>query len=396
MNNSDKGPYCIIFESSFTGHRSSYIKYLMEHISAKEHLHHKYLFVLDVGMEKLLGPSATSKVYKIRYYKFPKEAKYYVKRTFKEWKMIQNIFSDFPGLREFIFMEVDTYLILLLSRPFSKLSLNVKGILFQPYIHFKGISSSPTFALRKIWKNKILQRVAISRNPNLKRLFVLNDKKGVLLLNDALKPIFKNLPDPIAKESVKVEESFEENIISKYKLNSGKKNLLVFGSIDDRKNLLRILEALIQLPEKWREQINLVIAGKLLDSVRKDYLEAIARTQKFISINFNDSFVKEKEREVVFKYANLVLIPYVRFYSASSVVGHAIAHKKNLIGPNKGLLARIIEENNLGKVVNPESIIELMSAISEMLENPGSITYNNEELLDEYDPENFSNILLNS
>ncbi|MEO6221495.1 MAG: hypothetical protein ABIO81_13765, partial [Ginsengibacter sp.] len=123
-------------------------------------------------------------------------------------------------------------------------------------------------------------------------------------------------------------------------------------------------------------------------------IEHIEKYKDEISIAYNDDFVKGAEREIIFKNCDLVLMPYINFYSASSVVGHAICYNKNIIAPKKGLLAKIVQSNRLGINVDPNNVSEIKDAIIELLNYSGNYKYNGQALIEEYDPSNFSKSIL--
>jgi glycosyltransferase involved in cell wall biosynthesis len=320
--------------------------------------------------------------------------RFHVIRSFQEWNIVKRVLAKYPGLQEIIFMEIDSFLFLISSREFRRFKLKIKGILFQPYIHFQEIKGGPSFHFRKIWKNFIIQKYSLLVNRHVKKLFILNDKQGVKVLNNKLKNLFGNIPDPIDIQHIEIDPAFKKTITTKYQIDDSKKNLLVFGSIDNRKNLHTIIEALLLLPKEVKQNIHLIISGKFNKDCRSKYLKTIQKAQEDISISYNDDFVKAPERETLFEYCDLVLMPYINFFSASSVVGHAIAHNKNIIGPDKGLLAKIIRDNKLGLNVNPHCKHEIRDAIEKIIGNPNDFKFNGEQLIKEYDPAHFSELLL--
>jgi glycosyltransferase involved in cell wall biosynthesis len=89
-------------------------------------------------------------------------------------------------------------------------------------------------------------------------------------------------------------------------------------------------------------------------------------------------------------------MPYINFYSASSVLGHAISHNKNVVAPNKGLLGKTVKESNVGIVVDPSNPEDIKQAIIDLLSKPSKFNYDSNALIEEYSAVNFSkSILLN-
>ena len=211
-----------------------------------------------------------------------------------------------------------------------------------------------------------------------------------------VKNIFYNLPDPIESDIKITDSNTVNNIVRKYAIDKRKKNLLVFGSIDERKNLFNIIDALRLLPIELKRDIHLVIAGKLENNVREKYLSYIKKYKDEISIAYNDGFVNAEEREPLFEKCNLILMPYINFFSASSVLGHTIIHNKNVVVSDKGLIGRIVKEHRIGIAVNTSSPESIKNGICELLINNKNYQYDSKALVNFYSPENFcKTILLN-
>lgn len=396
MNDTTSGKLTAIFESNFTGHRSMYISHLMRYINDSSFLHHKFIFILPKGMRGMLGVLVDSSKYTLEFVEFQRTKSNSVLRSFEEWKWLRDAIKKYPEINRIIFMEVDSYLILIASSRFKKLGLKVIGILFQPYIHFKEIKGGLDFQLRKIWKNFLFQKYALVRNKNIEQLFIINDTESISILNRRLKEIFNNIPDPIETHKQDLDESFVRHILKKYHIDDKQKNLLVFGSIDARKNLKTIIDALLLLPADIRGNVHLIISGKFAPDIRTSYLNYIEKHKIELSVAYNDDFVQEAEREIIFQNCDLVLMPYINFYSASSVVGHAISYNKNIVAPNKGLLAKIVRVNKLGINVNSHNAVEIKDAVLALLSESTSFSYDGKKLIDEYNPANFSKILLSN
>jgi glycosyltransferase involved in cell wall biosynthesis len=209
-------------------------------------------------------------------------------------------------------------------------------------------------------------------------------------MNKQVKNGIYNLPDPIENDISSIDVAVSRNIKEKYAIKGDNKNLLVFGSIDYRKNIITIIDSLRLLPPEIKKSIHLIIAGKLYQKVRESYIEYIERYKDEISIIYNDEFVNGEEREPLFQNCDLVLMAYVNFFSASSVLGHSIIHNKNVVASNKGIIGRIVTENNIGITVDPTNPNEIKEAIRELLTNHSNFKYNSEILVDEFSPIKFS------
>ncbi len=389
-----KKNYCIIFEAGFTGHRSEYISHLMRFIINHPDEHGKFIFVLNEKICGFIEDLCQSPHYLTKFLDLSGKHGNPIKKSLKEWDLISEILKENKSVSEIIFMEVDPYLPLLSLGRFKKFNLSVKGILFQPYIHFKEITPRGLLIYKNLFKNYLFQKLSVSTNKNIKQLFILNDKEGVEIMNGKIKKIFSDLPDPIAEAEINASPEKYKSVLEKFNLNKNKNNLLVFGSIDKRKNLISIIDALRMLPRELKENINLIIAGKLGSDVRESYLYHIRKFKHEINISYNDDFIYGEEREILFQNCDLVIMPYINFYSASSVLGHAIFYNKNIVAPNKGLLARIVKDEKLGINVDPLNLNEIKDAILQLLTNKGKYSYDSIVLMEEYNPINFSKLIL--
>lgn len=380
-----------IYESAYTGHTSGYISHLMKFINSRPDLHNKYLFILNELMRDLLGELITSQHYQIKFIVFEKKITNAVKRSFWEWKLFEKIIQEQKSLREIILMNIDSYLVLLVTRRFKKYNLAVKGILFQPYLHFKENKGGFTFLLKKVYKNYLFQKYSVLLNSKIVKVFILNDRTTVGVMNKKIKNVFYNLPDPIERDVRNRDQNNYKNILDKYGVKTTNKNLLVFGSIDYRKNLINIIDSLRLLPPELKKNVHLIVAGKISIASYKQHIE---KHKDEISIGYNDGFVNADEREPLFESCDLVLMPYRNFYSASSVLGHAISYNKNVVAPNKGLLGKTVKESKVGIVVDPLKPEEIKQAIIDLLSKPSEYNYDGNALIEEYSAINFSKSLL--
>ena len=383
----------IIFESGDSGHRSVYASHLMSYIDDHPELHNKFLFMLHKGMKPYLKDVPFSSNYSVEFIDIKKVYNNHLSQSFENWRHIKKALDATSEIKGIIFMEIDTYFLLIGSPAFKRFKIEVRGILLQPHVHFQHLHLGIGFAIRYVWKNLFLLRYGLLRNRRIKKVFLLNDRQAVKNLNRKMRNVFYSLPDPIERYDIRSSTSEQESILANYNITKGKKNLLVFGSIDSRKNLDTIIDALLHLPEDIRQKIHLVISGKIGPDASEKYMRSIKRSQDQISIGYNDDYVLAEEREILFKNCDLVLMPYINFYSASSVVGHAISHQKSILATKIGLLGKIVRENGLGLTVDPLNPIEIRDAVITMLFNT-NMHYDSEKLLSAYNVQVFCETLL--
>ena len=74
-------------------------------------------------------------------------------------------------------------------------------------------------------------------------------------------------------------------------------------------------------------------------------------------------------------------------------MGHAIASKKIVIASGNGLIKDIVEENNLGLLVNPITAMEIGNKISEVLGIYKTYNIKSLSYISSHSPEKFVEIL---
>jgi glycosyltransferase involved in cell wall biosynthesis len=385
---------CLIFEAGFAGHRSEYIKHLMGFINRHSELYGKYVFALNERIGSEIKSLGKNKNFEIVYTSFSELHQHAIARSFYEWRQLSKILLGRDDINEIVFLELDPYLVLISSGRFRKFNLSVSGILFQPYIHFKASGGGVGYFLRVVLRNYLTQKLVFRLNHKIERCFILNDTAGVAFLNRRVRNIFYFLPDPIEDEVPMIGENGNSAAITKFKIEEQKKVLLLFGQIDHRKNVINIIEALRLFPDEIKRRISLVIAGKFSERVKGTYLEFIDKHKDEIDIVYNDGYVTEVEREVVFHRCDLVLMPYINFFSSSGVIGHAVRHRKSVIVSSLGLLKEVVTKYDFGVAVNPQSTKSINKGIYDMLFVGKQLKYDNLEFIREHKPGNFAKIIL--
>ena len=378
---------CLIFEPGYTGHRGEFVRHLMQFINDNPGLHGKYIFTLDERFAPLVESLTVPNNFEVVYNTFDGKPKNSLKRSFWVWDRISAILAERKDIGEIIFLELDPYLILINTKRFRKFKLSVKGILFQPYNHFKA-------SIKDLLKKYLIQKTVFSLHPAIDTCFILNDKESVARMNKKIKNIFCFLPDPIDDAVPVVDPVTAGKITAKYRIEKGRKVLLLFGTIDERKNLINIIDAMRLFPDEAKTKFSLIIAGKFKAEVRDRYTQYIDRYKDELNIVYYDAFVSDQERAVIFQHCDVVLMPYANFYSSSGVLGHATHYGKRVIVSSLGLLKNIVTEYGMGIAVDPLSAKSIHRATHELLFGNECPEYDNRKFVAEHSPAIFSKTLL--
>jgi len=221
---------------------------------------------------------------------------------------------------------------------------NLSSIYYLP--HFFDRSSN---RLKRILKNIFF---AIIEKRIKQKIYLLNDHFSVERLNHScFKSKFKFLPDPVVKL-----RGF--NITKPIK----KLNFLFIGEISERKGinvLLEVLEKIIHKPINC----NFTIAGNAPTNKKN----IASRINKIVNLNKKLIHYNKLDRisnnnfEQLISNADAILCLHQVTDGSSGIIGKAILHSKIVIGPNKGLMSKIISENKLGittDVANPNKVLD--------------------------------------
>ncbi len=136
--------------------------------------------------------------------------------------------------------------------------------------------------------------------------------------------------------------------------------VLFFGIITKYKGLDLLLDAFSRL-ENDLPQIHLLIAGRVSQEYREEFKNLMnIHTSK--RINIIARHILEEEIELIFKAADLVVLPYTEA-SQSGVLFMAYAYGKPVIAPSLGGFPDDIEIGKTGLLFEPFNAVSLAAAI---------------------------------
>jgi len=283
-----------------------------------------------------------------------------------------------------IFMDLDQYQapIFLTIFPFK-----LSGILFRP--HHRITYSSNTFSSKissKIQRAKKIfaEKLLISKK-QVENIYILNDEEGVSVLNRYHHTNqFKYLLDPIFSYPSALKTTKESGVF----------RFLIFGSINERKNITAIINA--YEATDFNIATELFIVGSA-EASYITYLNELIANLKTINnrkqILVKAGFVTNEEMDNYFDSSDVCLLIYKDFYGSSGLLGRASLHKKKVVGANVGLLKELIEQNKLGITCDPKSEVAISKALNTIVQLNFE-SKNFESFYHKYSPENFLKTLL--
>ncbi|MEI7851447.1 MAG: glycosyltransferase [Kiritimatiellales bacterium] len=337
----------LIFEPLSGGHRSGYIRWLTDSITNNSPRGYHFIFVTDPGVDI---PSAAP----LSYHKISPELARRLKSSGP---------ARLSGLLRDLFDECvaqyspDHALILELTRLEFSFALrgapcSVSAILFVQYPELpRGLKF-----FFKDWKTALLLR----RAP-IKNLFLLNGEESCRYLTARFGSQSRFIPVPDPAPEIKAEAGF--SVRREYRIGDGRTVFLFFGAVSPRKGADVLIEALHLLPPEAAAKSAFLFCGEPERSYKQAFAQDVARLRAArpdITLNIEPRFVSDPRMMALFEQSDVVLMPYTRPEYSSGILALAAKARTPVIGPDSGLLGRLIRQNGLGAVcpVRPETVAE--------------------------------------
>jgi glycosyltransferase involved in cell wall biosynthesis len=353
-------PRLLLFEMSFGGHYASYIRYLVEHwrnANFEGHLdvlvsppflqQHRDVVDLAQGQDNLrftaIAPAEAAAL-------LPRSAPLNrARRALQEWQLL-NRYVPLLGTTHCLLLYFDTFqsaLILRRSAPCL-----ISGIYFRPTLHYGQFETT-----QLSWKDRLQQRREawvlpwVLRHPALHTLFCLDPFATDWLqrLPSAARRVY--LPDPVPLPAI---HPGPEDALKSLGILPGRTVGLLFGSLDGRKGIHQLLEAILAMPDELARKLCLLLVGKI-DPVDQPQVEArmaqIAR-KGTTQIVVQDTFVPEADIDAYFRRADLVLAPYQRHVGMSAILVRAAGAQTPVLASSYGLMGELARRYRLGATVD--------------------------------------------
>jgi glycosyltransferase involved in cell wall biosynthesis len=145
--------------------------------------------------------------------------------------------------------------------------------------------------------------------------------------------------------------------------------ILFFGYIRKVKGLDLLLRAFDRVGERYCD-IVLVIAGSVIQGESFDGSREVIRQMKHGNrVKCFIKYVKHEEIPTFFIPADIVVLPYLEFYSQSGVLHLAQGFGKATIVSDVGGLPEAVENYETGLIVPAGDVDRLSAALSYLLEN---------------------------
>ncbi|MGR3810053.1 glycosyltransferase [Jiulongibacter sp. NS-SX5] len=352
---------------TLNGHKLGFVQETLNHL-ALHHTdgEHSFHFLVNEELKK-----ADSKHIEVHIPGKSYQAKFERHKGLKKYKEQWEYISLKAGqldIEKVVLMEFDLYQAAI---GFDKTtSFDVSGIWFRPHFRQKAIGLSILqtlkFKLKKLQKKTLLKSAL--RNKRLKNIFILNDQPTVDALNDSDEQRFSYLADPVFDyPCYKLTDIRDKYIIDKDRL-----IFLIFGYMDERKNVVNILNALEGLEKEDQQKVCLMMVGKTADHYQDTLEKAIQKHSSEVQLFHIDDFVDNCEMEALFAQSDLVLRMNINFFASSGIIGLAAKHNKPSIVSDYGIVAELTEAYKLGRLVDPLDVSQLRALFRGFIKDPES------------------------
>jgi len=390
----------LIYDISLSGHRLDYTRYLFEYMQENPELKQRFHFCLPPDTQEQLNDLLEG--LKIHY--LPSdlidkmEGKSPLQKSLIEWPYLKTVLLKKSPYRHITFLNIDRLQYVIGTSSFRRTKIQSSGIFFQPYTRVWTRMSNALNSGKAVLKKqrKALQLKWVLRNKQLDKIFVLNDQSTIDQLNAVVArkaPVFHYLPDPIPETSYAEDNS----ILERYGLEAGRRVFLLFGTMNAKKNALNIIQSLAKVDEKWHSKIALLMLGKADDAYTQQIEQVkaeVLREYPNLQIIFGNHFVYKEERDTAFDQSDVVLMPYINFYSSSNVLGHAAKFEKPVIAANTGLMDEIVNKNSLGITLNPHDTTAIAQTIESYMIDQTSLQTSGQHFVQRHNSTAFARTLL--
>lgn len=154
-----------------------------------------------------------------------------------------------------------------------------------------------------------------------------------------------------------------------YKLPKGPLQIMTFGKFGTYKKVEGLIEAVEQVRQTTRLNLEVVIAGTDNPNV-PGYLKSVKEKYKHVpQIRFT-GYVEEKDVPVLFNESAVVVFPYTSTTGSSGVLHQAGSYGKAVVMPDLGDLALLVQDEGYrGEFFDPTSVESMALAIEVLVTN---------------------------
>jgi glycosyltransferase involved in cell wall biosynthesis len=353
----------MLFDTIIDGHHTDYLSHLINYWIQRQP-EGELVVVTQIAFEPVFNqllataPAGTT----IRFIPIPQSEierihqQSILRRSFSEWDLCLNYSQQYQPTH-ILLMYLDIFQLgLWLGR---KAPCPVSGIYFRPDFHYTtpvGVKARLN-ALRK----KLTMR-GMLRASSVKNLFSLDHSAVTLLsrINPKLNVI--PLPDPVS--TYPLTSTQVEQLRADLGIKPNRQVLLLFGFLDNRKGIEPLLDALKQVNPDVRSSICLLLVGAIKPDYQAQIEQRIGEVSPEVQIIGKFGEIRGALIQTYFEVSDYTLALYQHHVGMASVIIRSAISGKPLLASNYGYIGRLVQQEQLGAVVDSTS----PAAISQLLE----------------------------
>ncbi|AFY76773.1 MAG: glycosyltransferase [Hydrococcus sp. C42_A2020_068] len=289
-------------------------------------------------------------------------------RSFQEWKLLRK-YATLLKADSCLLLYFDSFQAAIASG--ASLPCSFSGIYFRPTFHYNTFAGYvPTWKNRlQHWREKYIILPRVMHHPRLRNLFCLDPFviRFMERFGSQVKTI--HLPDPVQVYEMPQQEKLKQFRTS-LGIEPGRQAFLLFGALyDGRKGIRELLEAISTLSPSLCQKLCLLLVGQIFLTDESPIQKRIAEiTQSLpVQIVVRDGFIPEREVQLYFQSADVILAPYQRHVGMSGTLVQAAAAQKPLLVSDYGLMGEIAHRWQLGLTVDSTVPSEIAKGITQFL-----------------------------
>jgi glycosyltransferase involved in cell wall biosynthesis len=251
----------------------------------------------------------------------------------------------------------------------AKAPCSVSGIYFRPSFHYSSLTGyQPSWKDRiQHWRERfILPRVL--RHPQLQTVFCLDPF--------AIRPLKQfhghaaavPLPDP-----VQIYNHSEDQVVQLQKdlgIQPGRLVFLMFGALDGRKGIYQLLDAILKVSPILCQKLCLLFVGPIEPRDRKLMQPRLAQIAESLPVQIilRNAFIPDREIQVYFQLADVILAVYQRHVGMSAILARAATAQTPVLASDYGLMGEVARRYKLGLTLDSTSPDEIAKGVTRLLE----------------------------
>lgn len=374
---SNESQRIMLFDLSVGGHHPDYLQHLIQHWEFSSA--YIYIVVLPKFIEQHgnVVDLAQQKSDRLKFVPISEsEASALVNRSnvlkrkylaFQKWSLMVKYAKQLEAT-QVLLMYFDIYQLPILVA--NKLPCPVSGIYFRSRFHYETFNQHLSWREKlNLWREKIYLRTVLHQ-ARLNKLFCLDPfvVKHIQQWQTTAEAVV--LPDPVVTNFDRSLDSGE--VRTDLKIEGDRLVFLLFGALDERKGLHKVLEAITLLPQNLSSQVCLLLGGRIS---QRDKQQAYAKFEQ-LALNSNvqliveDRFLPESEIQRYFQAADIILAPYQRHVGMSGILVRAAAVQKPVLSSDYGLMGEVTRRYQLGLTVDSTVSQEIALGMSHFINNP--------------------------